>query len=104
MPRIDNTSTQRPSMNAMPIGVCPGVFCGCTVMDKGSRCARAKASTGAAAASQADSVAVSAAAWLVGPNIVRTAASVRSNPWNMVVTLIDGDEAGCGTASCRDRR
>jgi hypothetical protein len=49
-----------------------------------------KASNGAAAASQVDSAAVSAAVWLVGPDIVRTTASERNDDWNMVATLIEG--------------
>jgi hypothetical protein len=54
-----------------------------------SGCARAKASNGAAAASQVYAAAVSAEAWLGGPDKVRTTASV-SDAGNMVATLIEG--------------
>ena len=49
-----------------------------------------EASNGAAAASQVDSVASSAAVWLVGPDIVRTTARERNDDWNVVATLIEG--------------
>jgi hypothetical protein len=49
-----------------------------------------KASSGAAAAGQVDSTVVSAAVWLVGPDIVRTTASEQNDDWNMVTTLIEG--------------